>query len=97
MTNPPDVREHLYGIQAGSTEAVRLQELVLDARLARGLVTIVDSTATDAHVRRALVARARSVPEPGERCPAATTAARLRELHRHLDRGLPLAQLEITR
>ncbi|WP_433341648.1 AAA family ATPase [Streptomyces sp. CA-253872] len=44
--------------QSATTEAVRLQDVIVDARLARGLVTIVDSTATDAHVRRALIARA---------------------------------------
>ncbi|NEA42732.1 AAA family ATPase [Streptomyces sp. SID11385] len=44
--------------QSATTDAVRLQDVILDARLARGLVTIVDSTATDAHVRRTLLARA---------------------------------------
>ncbi|MGW4805840.1 AAA family ATPase [Kitasatospora sp. NPDC004272] len=45
--------------QSATTTAVQVQELLLDARLARRLLTIVDSTALQQHVRAHLLARAR--------------------------------------
>ncbi|MER5556360.1 AAA family ATPase [Streptomyces sp. NPDC002793] len=45
--------------QSATPVAVQIQDLLLDARLARGLTTIVDSTNLRPHVRAGLLARAR--------------------------------------
>lgn len=45
--------------QSATPVAAQIQNLLLDARLARGRTTLVDSTNLYAHVRTALVARAR--------------------------------------
>lgn len=45
--------------QSATPVAVQIQDLLLDARLARGLTTIVDSTNLRSHVRTGLLARAR--------------------------------------
>ncbi|MEU9108891.1 AAA family ATPase [Streptomyces xanthophaeus] len=50
--------------QAATPVAVEIQNLLLDARLARGLTTIVDSTNVHAHVRNGLLARARYWQRP---------------------------------
>ncbi|MER6393920.1 ATP-binding protein [Streptomyces sp. NPDC001523] len=50
--------------QASTPVAVEIQNLLLDARLARGLTTIVDSTNVHVHVRNGLLARARYWQRP---------------------------------
>ncbi|WP_331758659.1 ATP-binding protein (plasmid) [Streptomyces sp. NBC_01547] len=50
--------------QSSTPVAVEIQNLLLDARLARGLTTIVDSTNVHAHVRNGLLARARYWQRP---------------------------------
>ncbi|MBT2406244.1 MULTISPECIES: ATP-binding protein [unclassified Streptomyces] len=50
--------------QSATPVAVEIQNLLLDARLARGLTTIVDSTNVHVHVRNGLLARARSWQRP---------------------------------
>ncbi|MBA0054020.1 hypothetical protein E0L36_25165 [Streptomyces sp. AJS327] len=57
-----DLREMVSGDaadQSATPVAVRVQGLVLEERLARGLTTLVDSTNLEGHVRRSLLARAR--------------------------------------
>ncbi|UED85297.1 AAA family ATPase [Streptomyces profundus] len=51
--------------QSATPPAAEIQNLLLDARMARGLTSIVDSTNLMGHVRRGLLARARYY-----RCPA---------------------------
>ncbi|MER6103692.1 AAA family ATPase [Streptomyces sp. NPDC001832] len=50
--------------QSATPVAVQIQNLLLDARLARGLSTIVDSTNLHPHVRAGLLARARYWQRP---------------------------------
>ncbi|MCX5079189.1 AAA family ATPase (plasmid) [Streptomyces sp. NBC_00513] len=50
--------------QSSTPVAVEIQNLLLDARLARGLTTIVDSTNVHVHVRNGLLARARYWQRP---------------------------------
>ncbi|MFJ8444012.1 AAA family ATPase [Kitasatospora griseola] len=45
--------------QSATTTAVQVQDLLLDARLSRGLFTVIDSTGLQQHVRAHLLARAR--------------------------------------
>ncbi|MFE4177159.1 AAA family ATPase [Streptomyces sp. NPDC056909] len=45
--------------QSATPIAARVQRIILDARLARGLTTVVDSTNVQAHIRAGLLARAR--------------------------------------
>ncbi|MFE7117230.1 AAA family ATPase [Streptomyces sp. NPDC057654] len=45
--------------QSATPTAAQIQALILDARLSRGLTTVVDSTAVHAHYRAGLLARAR--------------------------------------
>ncbi|MFE2943408.1 AAA family ATPase [Streptomyces sp. NPDC059255] len=45
--------------QSATPVAAEIQTLLLDARLSRGLITLVDSTSVFAHVRAGLLARAR--------------------------------------
>lgn len=47
------------GDQSATPQAVALQDLLISARLERGLTTVVDSTNVEARVRRGLVHRAR--------------------------------------
>lgn len=47
------------GSQSGEAAIAQIQDVVLDARLARNLTTIVDTTALLAHARARLLARAR--------------------------------------
>lgn len=48
------------GDQGATADAVAVQNLLLDARLARGKTTLVDSTNVEKRVRAGLVARART-------------------------------------
>jgi predicted kinase len=50
--------------QSATPFASRVQDLLLDARLARGLITVVDSTNVLPHVRAGLLARARHWQRP---------------------------------
>lgn len=50
--------------QSATPVAARIQDLLLDARLSRGLTTVVDSTNLMAHVRTGLLARARYWQRP---------------------------------
>ncbi|WP_405740442.1 AAA family ATPase [Streptomyces sp. NBC_01525] len=50
--------------QTATPTAAQIQNLLLDARLARGLTTIVDSTNVFAHVRAGLLARGRYYDRP---------------------------------
>ncbi|MGW7318297.1 AAA family ATPase [Streptomyces sp. NPDC054865] len=50
--------------QSSTPVAVEIQNLLLDARLARGLTTIVDATNVHVHVRNGLLARARYWQRP---------------------------------
>ncbi|MFE9222796.1 AAA family ATPase [Streptomyces lavendulae] len=50
--------------QTATPVAVEIQNLLLDARLARGLTTVVDSTNVPAHARNGLLARARCWQRP---------------------------------
>ncbi|MFJ4192106.1 AAA family ATPase [Kitasatospora sp. NPDC089509] len=50
--------------QSATTVALQVQDLLLDARLARGLTTIIDSTAIQPHARAHLLARARYWQRP---------------------------------
>lgn len=50
--------------QSATPVAIRVQDVLLEARLARGLTTIVDSTALMPHVRAGLLARARYWQRP---------------------------------
>ncbi|MGA5508921.1 AAA family ATPase [Streptomyces umbrinus] len=50
--------------QTATPVAAEIQNLLLDARLARGLCTILDSTNVMAHVRAGLLARARYWQRP---------------------------------
>ncbi|MFD3779763.1 AAA family ATPase [Streptomyces sp. NPDC058612] len=50
--------------QSSTPVAVEIQNLLLDARLARGLTTIADSTNVHVHVRNGLLARARYWQRP---------------------------------
>lgn len=50
--------------QTGSSVAAEIQNLLLDARLARGLITVVDSCNVHPHVRAGLLARARYWQRP---------------------------------
>ncbi|MFF5147852.1 AAA family ATPase [Streptomyces sp. NPDC013157] len=50
--------------QSATPVAAEIQNLLLDARLARGLITLADSTNVLAHVRAGLLARARYWQRP---------------------------------
>lgn len=50
--------------QSATPTAAQIQNLLLDARLARGLTTVVDSTNVLPHVRAGLLARARYYQRP---------------------------------
>ncbi|TSB19453.1 AAA family ATPase [Streptomyces benahoarensis] len=50
--------------QTATPTAAQIQALLLDARLARGLTTIADSTNVHTHVRAGLLARARYYHRP---------------------------------
>ncbi|MFJ2202366.1 AAA family ATPase [Streptomyces violaceusniger] len=50
--------------QSATPVAVQIQNLILDARLARGRTTLADSTNVFAHVRAGLLARARYWQRP---------------------------------
>ncbi|WP_438494383.1 AAA family ATPase [Streptomyces asiaticus] len=50
--------------QTATPAAAQIQDLLLDARLARGRTTLVDSTNIHAHVRAGLLARARYWQRP---------------------------------
>ncbi|MFB7552611.1 AAA family ATPase [Streptomyces sp. NPDC056638] len=50
--------------QSATPVAAEIQNLLLDARLSRGLVALVDSTNVFAHVRAGLLARARYWQRP---------------------------------
>jgi predicted kinase len=50
--------------QSATPVAAQIQDLLLDARLARGLTTVVDSTNVLPHVRAGLLARARYWQRP---------------------------------
>ncbi|MCX0241852.1 AAA family ATPase [Streptomyces drozdowiczii] len=50
--------------QSATPVAAEIQALLLDARLSRGLTTLVDSTNVFAHVRTSLIARARYWQRP---------------------------------
>ncbi|MFC8454705.1 AAA family ATPase [Kitasatospora sp. NPDC057223] len=50
--------------QSATPVADQIQTLLLDARLARSLTTVIDSTGLHAHVRAALLARARYWQRP---------------------------------
>lgn len=50
--------------QSATPVAVQIQNLLLDARLARGLTTLADATNVFAHVRAGLLARARYWQRP---------------------------------
>ncbi|MGP4001511.1 AAA family ATPase [Streptomyces sp. 8N706] len=52
------------GDQSATREAVALQDLLIPARLTRGLTTVVDSTNVEARVRRGLVDHARQHGRP---------------------------------
>ncbi|MER7111164.1 AAA family ATPase [Streptomyces sp. NPDC000229] len=52
------------GDQSATREAVALQDLLISARLTRGLTTVVDSTNVEARVRRGLVHHARQHGRP---------------------------------
>lgn len=83
--------------QSATPTAAQIQNLLLDARLARGLTTVVDSTNVFPHVRAGLLARARYYQRPAvavlfdlplDICQARNTARTrqvppdvLRELH----------------
>ncbi|MFI7278552.1 AAA family ATPase [Streptomyces sp. NPDC049879] len=57
--------------QGATTDAVSIQHAIIDARLARGLLTVVDSTGLLAHARARLLAQARLYRRP---CVAAVFA-----------------------
>ncbi|MFE4055558.1 AAA family ATPase [Streptomyces sp. NPDC059096] len=50
--------------QSGTPVAAEIQALLLDARLARGLNVLIDSTNVFAHIRAGLIARARYWQRP---------------------------------
>ncbi|MFJ2629962.1 AAA family ATPase [Streptomyces sp. NPDC087532] len=50
--------------QSATPVAAEIQALILDARLSRGLITLVDSTNVFPHVRAGLIARARYWQRP---------------------------------
>ncbi|WP_051838602.1 AAA family ATPase [Streptomyces sp. NRRL WC-3742] len=52
--------------QSATPVAAEIQNLLLDARLARGLTTVIDSTALLPHVRAGLLARSRYWQRPCE-------------------------------
>jgi predicted kinase len=66
--------------QSATPVAAQVQALILDARLARGLTTVVDSTNVLPHVRAGLLARARYWQRPAAAVlfdlPLATCLAR---------------------
>ncbi|MFI8007936.1 AAA family ATPase [Streptomyces sp. NPDC086010] len=82
--------------QSSTPVAVQIQDLILDARLARARTTIVDSTNLHVHVRAGLLARARYWQRPVVAIlfdtPLATVeaqnAARDRMVPQHLVREL---------
>ncbi|MBT2439823.1 AAA family ATPase [Streptomyces sp. ISL-36] len=62
-----ELRERISGDagdQSATREAVALQDLLIPARLTRGLTTVVDSTNVEARVRRGLVDKARQHGRP---------------------------------
>ncbi|MGW7438207.1 AAA family ATPase [Streptomyces sp. NPDC054849] len=76
--------------QSATPVAVEIQNLLLDARLARGLTTLVDSTHVHGRVRAGLIARARSWQRPAVAVlfdvPPATVEAR----NASRDRAVPV-------
>ncbi|KAB2587717.1 AAA family ATPase [Streptomyces arboris] len=50
--------------QSATPVAAQIQDLLIDARLARGLTTLIDSTNVHAHTRASLLARARYWQRP---------------------------------
>lgn len=62
------------GDQSATADAVAVQDLLLEARLSRGLTTLVDSTNTEKRVRAGLVHRAHA---HGRRIEAALLRAEL--------------------
>lgn len=61
---PPIVVESATVPGTPAREAVALQDLLIHARLSRGLTTVVDSTNVEARVRRGLVDHARQHGRP---------------------------------
>lgn len=76
--------------QSSTPVAVEIQNLLLDARFARGLTTLVDSTNVHGHVRAGLLARARYWQRPAVAVlfdvPLATVEAR----NASRDRAIPV-------
>ncbi|MFE5560295.1 AAA family ATPase [Streptomyces sp. NPDC056544] len=76
--------------QSSTPVAVKIQNLFLDARLGRGLTTIVDSTNVHVHVRNGLLARARYWQRPAIAVLFDVPLATVEAQNAGRDRAVPL-------